>query len=87
MEGLGLPILYISSSEHATGSQSEQSSVSRRFSRTIHRVQIFAEDRRQERLGSRAATHGEEEKNKNIPKERKKRIKTSLTLTGLHGRT
>jgi hypothetical protein len=38
---------------------------------------------RQERLGSRAGTHREEEKNKNILKERKKRRKTSLTLTGL----
>jgi hypothetical protein len=35
---------------------------------------------RQERLGSRAGTHREEEKNKNILKERRK---TCLTLTGL----
>jgi len=41
---------------------------------------------RQERLGSRAGTHREEEKNKNIltrKKERKKERKTYLTLTGL----
>jgi hypothetical protein len=40
---------------------------------------------RQERLGSRAGTHREEEKNKNIltrKKERKKERKTYLTLTG-----
>jgi len=38
---------------------------------------------RQERLGSRAGTHREEEKNKNILKEREKKRKTCLTLTGL----
>jgi len=38
---------------------------------------------RQERLGSRAGTHREEEKNKNILTRKKKRKKTYLTLTGL----
>jgi hypothetical protein len=37
---------------------------------------------RQERLGSKAGTHREEEKNKNILTGKKKR-KTYLTLTGL----
>jgi hypothetical protein len=37
---------------------------------------------RQERLGSRAGTHREKEKNKNILT-RKKKKKTYLTLTGL----
>jgi hypothetical protein len=37
---------------------------------------------RQERLGSRAGTHREEEKNKNILTGKEKR-KTYLTLTGL----
>jgi len=37
---------------------------------------------RQERLGSRAGTHREKEKNKTSLQERKKR-KTYLTLTGL----
>ena len=53
---------------------------------TIAQQRVRMEGWRQERLGSRAGTHREEEKNKNIltrKKERKKERKTYLTLTGL----
>ena len=55
---------------------------------TIAQQRVRMEGWRQERLGSKAGTHREEEKNKNIltEKERKKerkKEKTYLTLTGL----
>ena len=56
---------------------------------TIAQQRVRMEGWRQERLGSRAGTHREEEKNKNIltrkkeRKKRKKERKTYLTLTGL----
>ena len=49
---------------------------------TIAQQRVRMEGWRQERLGSRAGTHREEEKNKNILT-RKKERKTYLTLTGL----
>jgi len=49
---------------------------------TIAQQRVRMEGWRQERLGSRAGTHREKEKNKNILTGKKKR-KTYLTLTGL----
>src|ERR1700758_4610188 len=50
---------------------------------TIAQQRVRMEGWRQERLGSRAGTHREEEKNKNIlTRNEKKERKTYLTLTG-----
>ena len=59
-----------------------ESSIPTMHRATIAQQRVRMEGWRQERLGSRAGTHREEEKNKNILTRKEKRKKTYLTLTG-----